>query len=243
MNRTVALLALLAAVCRPAHADLTHGWEYDNYTDSDGLVGLHISRASIDPFAHGISWDIDGMFMWHSGLDITLDYSYPGVSPTPPDLVLAYSSLTHADNLRMRADDARMVLGPRIGHPTLPFQLDIETDSRNSGLALGTNNYQYSAYFYNHGSPANNRTSLNLAGLWSWGTDLGQNGGDDLWLWNFKTQAPMLQFSASQGGMGFFGASPTSKPAVTGSWSDGSAQKSMLAALVKLGLVSDQTTP
>jgi hypothetical protein len=143
----------------------------------------------------------------------------------------------------MRADDARMMLGPHIGHPNLPFQLDIETDYRNSGLAVGTSGYESSAYFYNQGSPHNNRTSLNLAGLWAWGTDMGANGGDDLWLWNFKTQAPMLQFSAEQGGMGFFGASPTSRPAVTGSWSDGSAQKSLLAALVKLGLVADQTTP
>src|SRR5699024_1124770 len=42
--------------------------------------------------------------------------------------------------------------------------------------------------------------------------------------------------------VGFFGAAPTSKPEITGSRSDGSAFESLLAALVKLGLVTDQTT-
>lgn len=42
--------------------------------------------------------------------------------------------------------------------------------------------------------------------------------------------------------VGFFGVVPTSRPEVAGSRSDGTAFESLLAALVKLGLVTDQTT-
>lgn len=41
---------------------------------------------------------------------------------------------------------------------------------------------------------------------------------------------------------GFFGANPTAKPVVTGSWRDNTAGQSLVAALAALGLVDDQTT-
>jgi hypothetical protein len=250
LKRIIALLALLITACQSSHADLTYAWD-SNYADSDGLAGLHVSRASTDPFAHGISWDVDGTFMWNSGLDATLDYSYPGVSPTPPDLVLAYSGLLHADNLRLRADDARMALGPRIGHPVMPFQFAVSaglTDKPLGGIAVGTWGYQCGLYLYNQ-NPAEARTALSLQNLYGFITDTGENGYGDFVFWNYQANAPTFtvqpnnDFSLTAPREGFFGGAPTEKPRVTGSWSDGSAQKSLLAALVKLGLVTDQTTP
>jgi hypothetical protein len=250
MKNYIALLVVLMAVSRPAHADLTHSWD-GNAADSDGLAGLHVSRAATDPFAHGISWDINGQFMWNSGLDVSVDYSYPGVSPTPPDLVLAYSSLLHADNLRMRADDARLTLGPRIGHPVLPFQLDITAGLSSEplgGISVGTYGYQAGLYLYNR-NLAEARTAISLQSLYGLVTDSHENGYGDFEFWNYQANAPTFtvqpnnDFSLTAPREGFFGTAPVAKPRVTGSWSDGSAQKSLLAALVRLGLATDQTTP
>lgn len=44
------------------------------------------------------------------------------------------------------------------------------------------------------------------------------------------------------GNVGFFGASPASKPTVTGSWSSGTAGASLVSALASLGLISNNTT-
>src|SRR6266542_1997121 len=124
MLRLLAVVGLVLASCKLAFAEFSV--RFDPVPEnSDNLAGIHLNRDLTDTFAHGISWELHGQWMWNSGLDITGDYSYPGVSPTPPDLVLAYSSLLHADNLRLRADDARMVLGPHIGHPVMPFQFQI----------------------------------------------------------------------------------------------------------------------
>lgn len=43
--------------------------------------------------------------------------------------------------------------------------------------------------------------------------------------------------------LGFYGAPPVSQPTVSGSWSDGTAQTSLAAALDQLGLINDTTTP
>lgn len=43
--------------------------------------------------------------------------------------------------------------------------------------------------------------------------------------------------------VGFFGAAPVGRPAVAGSWADGSAGESLAAALATLGLITDNTTP
>lgn len=43
--------------------------------------------------------------------------------------------------------------------------------------------------------------------------------------------------------LGFFGAPPVGQPTVSGSWSDGTAQTSLAAALDALGLINDTTTP
>src|SRR3954451_20615650 len=101
MRRLLAVLGLVLVFCRPAVADFSAHFD-PAPENSDNLAGIHLSRDASDTFAHGISWDINGHWMWNSGLDISMDYSYPGVSLTPPDLVLAYSSLLRADNLRLR---------------------------------------------------------------------------------------------------------------------------------------------
>jgi hypothetical protein len=43
--------------------------------------------------------------------------------------------------------------------------------------------------------------------------------------------------------VGFFGATPVSRPTVTGSWADGSAGVSLADALADLGLITNTTTP
>ncbi len=95
---------------------------------------------------------------------------------------------------------------------------------------------------------------MNFGGLWTLGTDLAHNGGTDLFLHNSQTNhatitvspddviglAGTLQHQGSQAG--FFGAAPVTQPVVTGSWSDGSAARSLCQALARLGLIQDQTT-
>lgn len=52
----------------------------------------------------------------------------------------------------------------------------------------------------------------------------------------------VFDFDAAGGKLGFFGVPAVARPAVSGSWADGTAAQSMLAALVALGLVTDTTT-
>jgi hypothetical protein len=250
MLRLLAVIGLVFASCGLAFADFNYRFDPDPQA-SYNLAGLHLNRSSIDTFAHGLSWDLDGQWMWNSGLDITLDYSYPGVSPTPPDLVLAYSSLLHADNLRLRADDARMALGTCVGHPVLPFQLEIAAGTEQKpldGIGIGTYGYQNGLSLYNR-TLGLKRTAINLESLFLLVTDSGANGTGDFQLYNFQANAPTWMvwpnndFCLTAPRIGFYSAPPVAQPTVTGSWSDGTAQKSLLAALVNLGLVKDGTTP
>jgi hypothetical protein len=249
MLRLLAVIGLVLISCRLAFADFTY--RFDPLPDnSDNLAGLHLNRDTSDTFAHGISWDYNGQWMWNSGLDISMDYSYPGVSPTPPDLVLAYSSMLHADNLRLRADDARMVLGPRIGHPVMPFQFQVAAGTEErplGGIGIGTYGYQHGLYLYNQ-MPGIKRTTISLFNLYSLSTDSRSNGTGDFQFYNYQANAPTWtvqpnnDFRLTAPKIGFYSATPVAQPTVTGSWSDGSAQKSLLAALVQLGLVKDLTT-
>lgn len=52
----------------------------------------------------------------------------------------------------------------------------------------------------------------------------------------------VFDLDAAGGKLGFFGVPAVARPAVTGSWADGTAAQSLLAALVALGLVTDGTT-
>lgn len=61
--------------------------------------------------------------------------------------------------------------------------------------------------------------------------------------WEMDTQLVLREALRHEGAAaGFFGAEPVEKPVVTGSWADGSAARSLAAALAKLGLIDDQTT-
>jgi hypothetical protein len=227
-----------------------------NVTTRGGLRGLHIDRAATSHLPNGISFDYGGEFAWGMGLDGTMDYSYPVAPFELPDLILAFSAHTRSDNLRLRSDDARMVLGPRIGHPMLPYQFSIIAGTQDAplgGLAIGTFSHDYSLHMFNR-DPTTNRTGVNLANLWTWGTDLSQNGGSDLFLYNCQKDHPTITVTTDdviglagtlqhQGTeAGFFGANPVPRPVVTGSWSDGSAARSLCQALARLGLVQDATT-
>jgi hypothetical protein len=251
------LTALLLAAS-PGWADFTYHFS-PPYSQtgaldrgSEGLQGLHLNRDPSDFYWHGISWDFGGQFAWASGLDMTLNYSYGSqTGSTPPDLVLAYSSLLHADNLRLRADDARLALGPRIGHPVMPFQLEISagTEARPlGGATIGVYGRQYGLYLYNR-DPTTLRNSLVFQNLFGFYTDRSSTHTGDFALYNMQSQQPVFTVQPDNGYCvvapkeGFFGARPTSQPRVTGSWRDGSAARNLLAALVKLGLVQDGTTP
>jgi hypothetical protein len=249
MIRLVAVVGLVLTSCRLAFADFTAVFDA-NPGNSGNLAGLHLNRATSDTFAHGLSWDLNGQWMWNTGLDITVDYSYPGVYPTPPDLVLAYSSLLQADNLRLRADDARMALGPRIGHPVMPFQFEVAAGTAEKplgGIAIGTHGYQHGLYLYNR-KPGLRRTNISLQNLYSLATDSRMNGTGDFQFYNYQAGAPTWtvqpnnDFRLTAPRAGFFSAAPVAQPVVRGSWSDGTAQKSLLSALVRLGLVRDETT-
>ncbi|MFJ8657435.1 hypothetical protein ACIRNU_34495 [Streptomyces rochei] len=52
----------------------------------------------------------------------------------------------------------------------------------------------------------------------------------------------VFDLDAAGGKLGFFGVPAVARPVVAGSWADGTAAKSVLAALVALGLVTDTTT-
>jgi hypothetical protein len=233
---TVSLLAV------SAHADVE---VTVSQTPSIQMKGLHINRPASEPYAAGIMWDWEGQSAWATGLDITRDY------PGTPDLVLAFSRDTLADNLRMRADDARTVLGPRVGHPIMPFQFSVVAGTEQNhlgGIGIGTYGWQHGIYMFNRGWPSR-RTFLNFYNLYGFGTDTAGNGDKDFFLTNFNSGTKVLTLSADNrlgvnvSQLGFYGAAPTAKPVVTGSWSDGTAARSMLSALVRLGLAEDQTTP
>ncbi len=57
----------------------------------------------------------------------------------------------------------------------------------------------------------------------------------------YGTTRHVLDGAANQAG--FFGATPISRPAVAGSWADGSAGVSLADALADLGLITNNTTP
>ncbi|AKZ60817.1 hypothetical protein SAM23877_p108 (plasmid) [Streptomyces ambofaciens ATCC 23877] len=52
----------------------------------------------------------------------------------------------------------------------------------------------------------------------------------------------VFDLDAAGGKLGFFGVAAVARPVVSGSWADGTAAQSVLAALVALGLVTDTTT-
>jgi hypothetical protein len=208
---------------------------YTSQLPQGGAKGLIIDRPVDEIYACALVWEQSENPIWSMGLDIS--QNYPGV----PDLVLANNSANKNDCLRMRQDDARMALGPQVGHPIVPFQLSLEPNQSNGGLCVGTSNYQWAAYFYNRG-PNNNEAAISFNNLWLVGSDLYHNGATDFTFYSFQAQTPVVTLGEA-GGVGFFGAAPTAKPVVSGSWSDGSAAKSVLAALVKLGLAQDTTTP
>jgi hypothetical protein len=58
----------------------------------------------------------------------------------------------------------------------------------------------------------------------------------------FGAKAYGTTFRAKLGALGFFGAAPVGKPAVTGSRASAAALTSLLSALSTLGLINDLTT-
>src|SRR5439155_12050838 len=107
--------------------------------------------------------------------------------------------------------------------------------------------YQHGLYLFNQ-KPGLKRTTISLYNLFSLSTDSRSNGTGDFQFYNYQAGAPVWtvqpnnDFRLTAPRIGFFSATPVAQPTVTGSWSDGSAQKSLLAALVQLGLVKDLTT-
>jgi hypothetical protein len=243
---TLVILLALAPMAVSAQAVS----EYATRPTIGGITGLHLDRPVNDPNPHGVIFDWGGNFAWGMGLDGTLGYDYPSEpNGTVPDLVLAYSRMTRADNLRLRADDARMELGPKVGHPVLPFQFAITAGTNEDplgGLCVRTFGHQYSIYMFN-GGPSK-RTNLNFYNLFGFVTDTDENGTGDFALHNYQSGANTLEIDPQDRmvirapALGFFGAAPVAKPVVTGSWSDGSAARDLLAKLVQLGLVTDGTT-
>lgn len=67
---------------------------------------------------------------------------------------------------------------------------------------------------------------------------------DDVELWEFFRQPGNEEFGVYNATTGeiVLRFRPEGRPAVTGSWADGSAARSVLAALVALRLVVDETT-
>jgi hypothetical protein len=67
---------------------------------------------------------------------------------------------------------------------------------------------------------------------------------DDVELWEFFRQPQNEEFGVYNGSTGeiVLRFLPAGRPVVSGSWSDGSAARSVLAALVSLRLVVDETT-
>lgn len=238
---TTVLLSLVTPALGQVSVSVT------NTPTAGGLRGIHIDRPIGDTLPNGIAFDYGSQFAWGMGLDSLAEGDYTGT----PDLVLAFSRDLMADNLRMRADDARTNLGPRVGHPVMPFQLSVMAgtpEAHLGGIGIGTYGYQYSLFMFNRDSQIK-RTHLNFFNLFGWYTDSKLTGTGDLTLQNFQTGSTVLAVSPTNDlsikspRLGFFGASCVSKPTVAGSWTDGSAAKSLLAALVQLGLVTDNTTP
>jgi hypothetical protein len=241
----MAAIALATGACSPARSQQS-SMSFSNVTTNGGAVGLHIGRPVGDPCPNTLIFDYGNQFAWGMGLDSLSEGDYTGT----PDLVLAFSRETNADNLRLRSDDARAVLGPRVGHPVLPFQFSVMAgtpEANLGGIGIGTYGWQHSLYMFNRALPSR-RTVVNFYNLFAWGTDSSGGGDRDFWLANMQTGTKVLTLSPDNrlgvnvSQLGFYGATPTAKPVVTGSWSDGSAAKSVLQALVKLGLVENQTT-
>lgn len=132
----------------------------------------------------------------------------------------------------------------------LPFQFSIvggTPKNPTGGLCVGTYGASTTVYLYNRNQPGIYRTSLNFFSLYSIGTDEQANGTKDFYIRNHGTgkavltmdKEDRLKLNCSE--LGFYGAPATVRPVVTGNWSDGTAQRSLLAAMVKVGLVVDQT--
>jgi hypothetical protein len=210
------------------------------HNPSSGMIGLHLDRPASLRQPHGISLDLDNQPVWDT---CAIDFEWP-------DLILAYSHTLKADNLRIRSDTAQVELGQRVGHPITPFQLHIGAGNEQAplgGIGIGTYGYQHGLYLYNR-QQGLKRTNISLYNLFALGTDTQMNGTGDFQFYNYQARAPVWtvqpnnDFRLTAPRIGFFSAAPAAQPTVTGSWSDGTAQRSLLAALVRLGLVKDATT-
>jgi hypothetical protein len=247
-SRTRLIVGLLAFFClATANASVTQSLVQT--PSLGGLRGLHLDSPLADNLPHGIILDLDGRFAWGMGIDATRDYPF-----VTPDMVFAYSWDRNADLFRMRADDARLALGQAVGHPVVPFQFNVEAGqftaegSGMGGMAISTWDQNYSLYLFNR-RPNCRRTNLNLYNCFALLTDPNQNNTREFMLWNYTTNSstfhisPTNAFKVTAPQIGFYGGTPVNKPVVTGSWAAGTAQKSVLAAMVQLGLVTDSTTP
>lgn len=237
-------LVVSTRLVQPCLADVNVG--FNTGTPLGGAKGIFLDRPANEPYAAGITWMAQESPCWEVGLDTTLDY--PGV----PDLVLAENPSTRSDMFRLRADTGQVVMGSRVGHPPDNFaQFLVSAGSASQplgGMAIGTFGYQFGIYLFNQNA-WEKRTTFSLQNLFLYQTDTQENGTGDYQFYNVQASTPVYtvqpdnSFRLVAAKEGFFGSPPVTQPTVTGSWSDGSAAKSLLAALVSLGLAKDNTTP
>ncbi len=192
----------------PAHLYFTVDTTHDRTLS--GMVGLHIDRPSTLAQPHGVGFDMDGLAIWTMGVDAD-------VAQLPwPDLVLA--NTLHfgisADYIRMRADDARLIIGQAIGHPTDAGQVTIN-GGNNSGSPIdplflrvfGTGSNHIMLHQDNAGS---HRRSIEYEGAYRLGTDLAAANTSEFGLWSVTAGAYIwsalpagdLQFGGSSGTAG-----------------------------------------
>jgi len=223
-----------------------------DHNPNSGLRGWHINRPSGERTPHGISFDLDGTPVWDMGIDFEF-----------PDLILAYSHVAKADQLRMRADTGQTELGQRVGQPVTKNQLNITAGTPEApldGVGVGVYGNRNGFYIYQV-DPSTKRAKMNFSDVFQIGTDSGLNNTRDFWVFNNGTGRFPVMISASDvvtmgqgatvGGsfrhtgtnVGFYGAQGVAKPTITGKRSTGEAWANLLAKLVALGLVNDGTTP
>jgi hypothetical protein len=254
------LLVALSLAPLPAGAQSLAGttWFSPVWTSNNARVGWNVNRPRELLLPHGFTWNIDGVPIAGLGMD------FDGATYMYPDFGF-YSHVLGTDIFRIRPDTAQINIGQRMGHPVTQSQVNIEGGSAEAPLdALNVATYGQRAgvFLYNKDFSTRGlrRTQIGFFNVFSIGTDQNLNGGKDFWIYNHQnsrfpftigtTDRVTMAYGASVGAQfshtgnqaGFFGAAPVTRPVVSGSWSDGTAQRNFLAALARLGLVTDATT-
>jgi hypothetical protein len=194
-----ALAAALALRSAPG-AEAASSTFVNSGNPGDGLLAYHVSGGDAANRGYSLDYGTTSIPGWGLGLEQTygdfylFNYNYVnGTNNGVPNTVASNNYW-----LRMRGDTGQLALGYQVGHPANGWQqMAIAAGTGNAPLdGLGITAYGFQNNLnLGQGMGMKNHTDINFAGLWQLGTDIGNTGGKDMFVWDLANSKQPLQIS------------------------------------------------